>query len=271
MPKYEYTLPPHKVEHATLPLDTLLIDPQAQRAKSMPRIKRLATHFMPQAAGTLVVSERDDGSRYLVDGMHRREAGVLAGVSELPCEIHYGLTQQDEAQLFLIKNREGTKPSAADEYHIGLTAGLPIYVDTQSVLEKMDLKVGNGTSANQVGAIAGVINIVDRYDAETLERTLRVAEMAWSRDKGACWDGTLVGGLGMFVGRHPEVDDIQLAEKIGRHGNTVKWIGDVMGRATMYGQQHAGGGGRVGAMYHLVVEVWNIRRRSGRVLATQRQ
>ena len=38
--------------------------------------------------------------------------------------------------LFLIKNRESSKPHPLDSYEVGLTGGLTLFVDTEAVLGK---------------------------------------------------------------------------------------------------------------------------------------
>src|SRR4051812_32748181 len=101
--------------------------------------------------------------------MHRNRASELEGISTIVGEVHHDLTVQEEAILFLIKNRESNKPNALDEYKVGLTAGLPLFVDTEKVLQAHQLDIGS-TSANGVGAVAGVLRIVDTYGPEILDR-----------------------------------------------------------------------------------------------------
>jgi len=264
MPKYNYDLPPHKVEHAHLKLRILRVDEKAQRVLNESRAANLSKNFIPEAAGTLVVSRRGR-QYYIVDGAHRNEAGKMRGIESLPCEIHHGLTVAQEAQLFLLKNREGTKPSAADEYKVGLTAELPIYVDTKAVLDDHGLEVASSPSANQIAAISGVISIVDRWGEDVLDRVLTIAEGAWGREARS-WDGTLLGGLGRFIGLHgDDINDRQLMEKIMLKGGAATWLRTAIDGATLAGQQHAGGGGRTAAMYRALVRVWNANRRSGRI------
>ena len=95
--------------------------------------------------------------------------------------------------LFLIKNRESNKPSALDEYKVGLTANLPLFVDTDKVLRRHSLELGN-SSTNSVGAVASVLRITDTYGPDVLDRALTIAEQAWGRSYST-WDGMLLSGL----------------------------------------------------------------------------
>ena len=131
--KYAYELPKHRVEHGiSIPIDELKIDDKAQRTLNEARARSMANNLVPEALGTIVVSQRANGDRYIVDGMHRWHASKLTDIPELIAEVHHGLDQQEEAVLFLIKNRESSKPTPLDEYKIGLTAGLPLFVDTEA-------------------------------------------------------------------------------------------------------------------------------------------
>ncbi|AWH92436.1 ParB/RepB/Spo0J family partition protein [Dietzia lutea] len=260
---YEYKLPDHKVEYGVkVPTDELKIDPQAQRTLNEKRAQKLADTFIPEAVGTIIVSERESGEKYIVDGQHRWRASQLLERQHVICEVHKGLTQTEEAILFLIKNRESSRPSAIDEYHIGLTGGIPLFVDTDKVVTKHKLSMGS-TSVNAIGAVNGVLRITDRYGAETLDRTLAVAEEAWGRT-AETWDGMLLGGLGEFIGRHGEqiTSDDELAKKLGKRNPAWKWKADVHARSTSGGTQHSGTGGRVMTCYHMIVETWNKGRRS---------
>ncbi|MFC0599498.1 ParB/RepB/Spo0J family partition protein [Streptomyces palmae] len=259
--KYTYELREHDVEHGVrIPVEELKIDEKAQRTLNEPRARGMANNLVPEALGTIVVSQRPNGDRYIVDGMHRWHVCKLTGIPALVAEVHHGLDQQEEAVLFLIKNRESSKPTPLDEYKIGLTAGLPLFVDTESALRNRRLAMGS-TGANTVGAVAGVLRITELYGQETLERTLKVAEDAWGRTKET-WDGMLLGGIGMFLGRHgDEVDDRVLAEKIGKKDPAFRWRANITALASAGGTRHSGTGSRVSTCYTLIVTEWDKGRR----------
>ncbi|WP_371787431.1 DUF6551 family protein [Streptomyces albidoflavus] len=257
MPKrYPYGLPEHQVKHGVeVRVDQLRIDEKAQRSLNEKRAIGIANNLVREALGTIVVSERENGERYIVDGFHRWHVCKLRDIPTMVAEVHYGLNQQEEAILFLIKNRESSKPSPLDEYKIGLTAGLPLFVDTESALLRRNLSMGS-TGVNQVGAVAGVLRITDLYGPETLERTLAVAEGAWGRTKET-WDGMLLGGLGMFLGKHgDDVNDKNLAERVGKKP-AFRWRADITTLASAGGTQHSGTGSRISTCYQRIVAEWD--------------
>jgi len=263
--KYEFSLPDHPIDYGVeLKVDELSIEPLAQRMVVSPtRVERMATNFIPGAVGTLVCSQRDNGVKNLCDGAHRWTVLKELGIEKVMCEVHHGLTLTEEAMLFLIKNKESLAVKPIDMYKVGITAAIPVYVDTEAVLAAHDLMVGN-TSANQIGAVNGVVKITEDYGQPVLDRVLTVAEGAWGRTSDT-WDGALLGGLGQFIGRHAEqVSDSVLITKLGKSGAAWKFKGMVMAEA---GTAYIGGGGRVSAAYALIKARYNAgRKTASRVL-----
>ncbi|QKG24313.1 hypothetical protein ACTIVE_5956 [Actinomadura verrucosospora] len=194
--------------------------------------------------------------------MHRCHACKLAGVTSIKAEIHHGLDQQQEAVLFLIKNRESAKVSTLDEYKVGLTAGDALCVAVDATLQKHALKLG-GSSTNSVGAVSAVLRITGRYGEDVLDRTLSIAEKAWGRSKES-WDGMLIGGLALFLSRHgDDIDDDVLAQKMQKEGLAGYWRAKVLTVSSNGGYNNSGTGSRESACYQLVRDAWNKGRKAG--------
>ncbi|MBP2705974.1 ParB-like nuclease domain-containing protein [Microbispora sp. RL4-1S] len=259
MPKsrFQYELPDHRVEYGVeVDIDSLKIDEDAQRGLNLKRAKGIADGLIVDALGSIVVSERADGGRYVVDGMHRTEACRLRGLQTIKAEIHYGLTQQQEATLFLIKNRESAKVSTLDEYKVGLTAGDALCVNVDRVLNSHELKLGS-SSTNSVGAVSAVLRITKQYGPEVLDRTLQVVQAAWGRNKES-WDGVILGGVAMFLSRHGSgIDDEDLAKRLLKRGMAARWRSEALTRASNGGYNNSGTGSRESQCYQMVVEAWN--------------
>jgi hypothetical protein len=264
MPKaqYAYELPAHKVDYGEeVSVDDLKIDPEAQRTLNEGRAQRIANNIVPEAIGLIMVSQRDNGEKYIVDGQHRWRACQLAGIPTIKAEIHYGLTQEQEAILFLIKNRESHKPRPIDEFKVGLTGGVRLFVDTDRVLKKHGLGLGS-SSTNSVGAVSGVLRITDRFGADVFDRTLTVAEAAWGRTADT-WDGMLLGGIGQFLGRYGDlIDDSELARKMMDAGTAPRWRSEILSMSSRGGFNNSGTGSRVTTAYRLVANAWNKGRRA---------
>jgi hypothetical protein len=260
--EYEFALPDHPIEYGVLmALKDISVDPQAQRSVVPSRAQKIADNFIPGAVGQLTVNVREDKTSIKVcDGAHRKWALELLGIEKAWCEVHYGLSVTEEAMLFLIKNKESAQVNPKDMYHVGLTAGIRQYVHTEAVLKDHALKVGNA-SANQVAAVNSVVKIVEDYGKPTLDRVLSVAEGAWNRTQET-WDAGLLGGLGQFIGRHPEADDVLLIKKLAKGGNASQFKGKIAMAAASAGLSTVGGGGRVNVAYMAIKDRYNAGRRA---------
>jgi hypothetical protein len=264
MPKarYSYDLPPHEVQYGVpVKISELKIDPEAQRTLNEGRAQSIANNLVKEAIGSIVVSRRSNGDLYIVDGQHRWRVCALADIPVITAEIHEGLEQAQEAVLFLIKNRESHKPRPLDEYRVGLTGQVPLFVDTDRILKMHDLAIGS-SSTNSVGAVQGVLRITERYGAEILDRTLTVAEGAWGRS-AETWDGMLIGGIGMALGKWGDlIDDGQLSHKLEGTGSAQAWRAEVLTQTSRGGFKNSGTGSRLTTCYRLVIDAWNKNRRA---------
>lgn len=265
--KYKYELPEHPVKYGvSVKLTDLQVDPQAQRALNVNRAKSIAANIIEKALGVIVVSKRSDGSLWIIDGQHRVWAAKLAGLTHITAEVHSNLSLKDEAVLFMLNNNESQRVSAIDLYLVGLTAGSDLQVDVQNVLDKHGLKVGIAPSTNVVAAVRCLEDVTRRYGTEALDRALTIAEAVWDRD-GQSWEGTLLGGLGEFVGKHGnDVDDKTLIAKMQRKGTQNKWLM----LATGHMVTTDGGGAAVSkrhGCYRAIKAEWNKNRRTADRLA----
>lgn len=275
--QYDYALNAHDVQCHKVKVADLNIDLEVQRTANKQRIDKIAAKFVPEAVGTLVVSERKipvgtlapAGRRqlvkrklYVVDGQHRLEVLKLLGIEEVWAEVHYGLTQEDEAVLFMIRNRETQAPNAVDEYRIALKGEVKLFVDTDKVIRDHGLSMGT-SSTNVIGAVRGVVKIVDQHGPDVLSRCLDIAEASWGRTAES-WDGMILGGLSMFVARYGDVaDEAELVRKL-RVKTAAHWKREINDKA----KSDAGGSGtgsRNYAALNLIKEAYNLRRRAGRL------
>jgi hypothetical protein len=271
--RYTYDLPDHEIQYGVeLSTDDTLvrIDPQAQRTLNERRAQGIADNLQLSAIGAITASRRADGSLWMVDGQHRRRALQLKGIGQMHAEVHEGLNQRQEAILFLIKNRESSRPMALDEYKIGLTGEVQQFVDTEKVLVGHGLVAGRGTSANQVGAVSAIVRITERFGDEALDFALTVAEIAWGRTDST-WEGNLLGGLALFYDKIPDIRNRQkdLGEKLGKSGPAYAWVGKMHAAASGGNVHGTGSSGRASSAYKLFVAAWNKGRRPNqRVPAT---
>lgn len=273
---YSYDIPDHPIEYVQVDPRSIKFDIRAQRNLNKPRARAIAEKLVPTALGTPILSKRDDGV-YAVDGMHRVYAcqliasgeitvseQVCEAIQTITCEVHSGLSMANEASLFIIKNKESSKVGPNDEFRIGVLAGHPLFVDTNTVLEKHQLAVGSRT-ANKVGGIKAILGIVEAYGPDVLDQSLTIAEEAWGRTPDT-WHAVTIGGIATVVSRHPEVVKSQeLAQKLKRQGDPLSFKAKIQTIATNGNTRLDGSKGRLKAAHLAVASAWNANRRTNRI------
>jgi hypothetical protein len=273
---YSYDIPDHPIDYIKVDSRTIKFDPRAQRNLNKARAQTIAEKLVPTALGTPILSQRQDGL-YAVDGMHRVYACqlILSGtvsaseevreaVQTITCEVHSGLSMANEASLFIIKNKESSKVGPNDEFRIGVLAGHPLFQDTNTVLEKHQLKVGS-SSVNGVRGIKGILSIVMEHGPDILDVSLTVAEDAWGRTSDT-WHSVTIGGIATVMSKHPDVVNPQeLAQKLKRQGDPTSFRAKIQTIATNNNTRHDGTKGRLKAAHLAVASAWNASRRVNRI------
>lgn len=272
---YSYDIPDHPIEYKKVDPRSIKFDPRAQRNLNKARARTIAEKLVPTALGTPILSQRKDGL-YAVDGMHRVYACqlILAGevsvskkvreaVRSITCEIHSDLSMANEASLFIIKNKESSKVGPNDEFRIGVLAGHPLFQDTNTVLEKHQLKVGS-SSVNGVRGIKGILSIVMEQGPEILDLALTIAEDAWGRTPDT-WHAVTIGGIATVMSKHPELKPKEMAQKLKRQGDPTAFKAKIQTIATNNNTRADGTKGRVKAAHLAVAGAWNAHRSVNRI------
>ncbi|GAA4869877.1 DUF6551 family protein [Kitasatospora terrestris] len=272
---YSYDIPDHPIKYIQVDPRSIKFDPRAQRNLNKSRAQAIAEKLVPSALGTPILSQRKDG-QYAVDGMHRVYACqlILTGKVTVPervreaiqtiaCEVHFDLSMANEASLFIIKNKESSKVGPTDEFRIGVLAGHPLFQDTNTVLEKHQLKVGSST-ANSVRGIKGILGIVMEHGPDILDRSLTIAEDAWGRTPDT-WHSVTIGGIATVMSKHPELKPAELAQKLKRQGDPTAFKAKIQTIATNNNTQADGTRGRLKAAHLAVASAWNANRRVNRI------
>ncbi len=156
-----------------------------QRVCEAAHVTRIAKAFDREALGSIVVSCREDGSYYVVDGQHRVAAARVAlGVDALlPCEVHFGLAYTREAALFRELNFKRAV-SSFGKFHARVEECEPTALDIVKILKERGLKYSNGQAKGCVVAV-GALDRLYRRGAETLRAVLWVVHSAFGDEPEA--------------------------------------------------------------------------------------
>ena len=186
------------------------VSPMAQRELNSARVDKIAANFDPEQVGVLTVSHRD-GHHFIIDGQHRVE-GMKAhgwGDQQIQCWVYEGLTEAEEAEMFLKLNDTLTVDGFA-KYRVAITAGRPDECEIDRVVRTQGLVISTDKIPGAIGAVGTVQRVYARAGSNVLGRSLRIIRDAYG-DPG--FRAEVIDGIGMlcqrFNGELPEADAIK--------------------------------------------------------------
>lgn len=78
----------------------------------------IAVNWDDKKCKPLTISyEEEKGWFNVVDGQHRALAAKMRGIEFVPCEIHFNLTESEEAKMFVELNTNAKKPKPVDTFN----------------------------------------------------------------------------------------------------------------------------------------------------------
>lgn len=91
-----------------LSADQIGVDEAYQRVVNPRQVSKITKKFDPDLFGVLLISQRDGGDYFVIDGQHRLNAMILMekGSEPLPCLVYTHLTLETEAKIFGLVNKE---------------------------------------------------------------------------------------------------------------------------------------------------------------------
>lgn len=173
---YDHRQAPHIItvynspgEMVELPIWDLRIDPEYQRPISEARVGRIAANWNWVSAGALIISMRENGHYFIIDGQHRWEAAKMRkDITKLPCIVFPLTVIRDEAAGFLTANYERRPPSTLEKFPAMLAVGDRVALKAQELISQAGLHVAV-TNRSAAGAFLAVGELL---------RALRGAEKA---------------------------------------------------------------------------------------------
>ena len=184
-------------------IESLQVDFRYQRKPSERKIVTIAKAFDTIACGAIDVSRRPDGSLWVMDGNHRTEAARRVGVKRIRALVYGGLTLQEEAALFSLKNSSAAPACAKARFKADLMAGDPeahaIEVLAQAAGLALDF---SGSKRNDAIECFGALKMLYRLcGADALARALRLSVATWPNDHRGR-DSMTVSGLTYLVKKY---------------------------------------------------------------------
>jgi hypothetical protein len=194
----------------------LVVFAEVQRSWRANWAAKLAAEFSPHLLGVLTANKRPGGQIALIDGQHRRGAGLMIGF-EGPYTVmaYHGLSVAHEAALFLALNNSRRVP-AADSFRIAAISGDPSARELMRIINKFGLSLNNPGSMHAFFAIKGAISIIDEGPTaiQSLEDALEIVQTAWVDAKAnkGLYQGDIVAGISLLLRVTPDASHKRLIQ-----------------------------------------------------------
>lgn len=211
---------PRSTTEELIPISEMRVSEVAQRAFRPQHAAMLATEFDMDAFGIPVVNIRTDGSIYLVDGQHRIAALRMNRekypVERVKCEVYRGLTEAEEAALFLRRDNRRAVP-AFEKWRIAQTAGFERECRIAELVSAAGLNVSMSYTDGSIRAVGTLQSIYDSHGEVVFVRMLNILKNAYGT---VGFDAVLMRGIAKLLARYGDsIDDGFLIEKLGSvHG-----------------------------------------------------
>ena len=212
---------PHEVTFEEKMLNTrdLAINPRAQRSLRAKKVRDIVRDFNPLLVNPIKVSYRD-GRYWVIDGQHTLAAlrAVNKGDCMVRCKVYYGLSEADEAELFIHQNGHSSPVSTMEKLKVLYLQGDQEILDFVRTTELAGVRVefNRGQSKNKLIAIASAYEIYKKVPKEMYIEILYTISDSWNGDPEGYRKEILVGMSRVYQAFNGEFKRKDLAYKLSR-------------------------------------------------------
>lgn len=201
-----------------LPLIALRIDRTYQRdTKSI--VNTIAAAYDMALAGYIVVSRRNDGGLWIIDGQQRAAGARKAGETEMLARVFEGLDVQTEAQYHDTLNN--TQPQTTHErFKAAYVAGDPAVLSIYNIVHSFGASIYgvDGKGDDTLASIAALRWVFKQGHEWGLTKTLNTIRQAFDEVSRTTTSGGFLKAVFLVVDRHEGIDDARLAKRIRETG-----------------------------------------------------
>lgn len=188
------------MEYKILNVSDLRVDESYQRPLTV-TYAQIAKNYDEKLFQPLTVSQRADGSYYVIDGRHRLEAAKILSLMTVPCMVHTGLNILQEADLFSRQATGTAKMRPVDSYKANVFVGNPENIDViiDSKLKEHKFAIAKHEHAQGFWCIATLRRITKKRGIDSIDYILRLIKSLKWEDLHKAKSTTFMYGYLYFI------------------------------------------------------------------------
>ena len=198
----------------------LHVDPAYQRDLSRDMVEKIREEWEESAAGAIVVSRRENGDLYIVNGQHRTAAASELGREEILAQVIPGLTSQDESRLRLLGNTR-RNDTAQERFRAQVAAGDVESIAIQEILKQFGTRINPSADMhNGVNSVSGVEDLYRRdRNGLLLTSVMEIIRDSFGHMGGRAVGASTLKAIGWFLVKHRhEIDVRRFTERLAAEG-----------------------------------------------------
>lgn len=181
-----------------------------QRPIDSKKVKKIMNRFDIHRFGSIKVSYRDN-KYWVFDGQHRLAAIKAINNGNdcvVPCEVHNGLTYEDEAKLFATQYDNSSPVHICYKMKALYESKDEEIFSMINIVENCDLKVSfdRNKKDNKITAVRKLLQIYRELKTEGFQRVLNLIRNTWE-GKPSSLEKEILGGVYMFVKTYGKIAD----------------------------------------------------------------
>ena len=145
------------IKTALIPVDLCELSPIYQRDQGR-HVAHIASNWDDNKAGHLEASERGDHFN-IWDGGNRLRAAIMIGKTHVLCNIRTGLTDEDEAHLFVTQEENVTKLTQYDKFIAACASGEErgkVALLLRDICGEYGIKIKKACGKNSAGVLTAI-------------------------------------------------------------------------------------------------------------------
>lgn len=237
------------------------IDHRYQRALNDAKVDDIVNNFNPSGLGVVILSIRENGEIYAIDGAHRINALCRLGKinHDIDSLVYFDLSLQEEAELYLLLNDKRTKPKRSELAKAAVISGDSKAVAIDNILKKHNLAFGDRPANNTIRAVSTVENIANKAGVDVLDSVLTVLINA-NGSHASSFQAEYLGSVALIIANYKNIDMSRLTQAIVKLGDPSLYVTTLAinaGSNTHYA--------KLSSMACKIVDIYNSRLKASRL------